>query len=313
MQYFKGNTHCHSTNSDGELSPAEVGIYYKSSGYDFLAITDHFHLTEPDEYSPSSGITAVPGVEFGGVRLADTVGLWVNRADERLTEDDFPDEYPIGDAYQKNIDNILKAGGVPILCHPLWHWTFDYEKIKTVTGWKHFELCNASPDCNAMPIPGYAPAEELWDKLLSNGQRVFGVASDDAHKYTAPYTPTKALGGRGFIMLKAESLEDDALRRAFEAGQFYASTGAALKEYALTEAGIKVAVAITKDEEVCSFEFFGLNGKLLQHSIGSEAEYKFRGDELYVRLRIATTTGHWLWTQPLFLDDLTSQMLWING
>jgi hypothetical protein len=313
MQYFKGNTHCHSTNSDGEISPAEVGEYYKAIGYDFLAITDHFHLTEPVEYSQPSGIAPLPGAEFGGIRLADTVGLWVNRAYERLSCEAFHDECPIGDVYQKNIDNILNAGGVPILCHPFWHWTFDYEKIKAVTGWKHFELCNASPDCNAMPIPGYAPAEAMWDKLLSNGQRVFGVASDDAHKYTAPYTPTKALGGRGFIMLKADGLGSAALRKAFEAGQFYSSTGAELKEYSLTENSIKVAVNITKDEEVCSFEFFGFNGELLQHSVGSEAEYNFRGDELYIRIRIATTTGHWLWTQPIFLDDLTAQMSWING
>ena len=86
---------------------------------------------------------------------------------------------------------------------------------------QYFELCNASPDCNAIPIPGYAPAEEIWDKLLSNGYRVFGVASDDAHKYRVPYTLTKALGGRGFIMLKAKSLDSAALRKTFEHRQFY--------------------------------------------------------------------------------------------
>lgn len=312
MRYFKGNTHCHSTNSDGEFNPTEVSEYYKSIDYDFLSITDHFHLTRPKEYSQSSKITPIPGAEFGGARRADTVGLWVDRACDRLYDEDFPEDGPISDIYQANINHITNAGGVPILCHPFWHWTFDYETIKTVTNWKHFELCNASPDCNAIPIPGYAPAEEMWDKLLSSGQRVFGVASDDAHKYTAPFTPVKALGGRGFIMLKADNLNSVALRKAFEEGHFYSSTGVKLKTYSLTEQIIKVEADITKDEEVCSFEFFGLNGERLSHSIGSDAEYKFRGDEVYVRIRIATTTGHWLWTQAVFLDDLTAQMSWIN-
>jgi hypothetical protein len=46
----------------------------------------------------------------------------------------------------------------------------------------------------------------MWDILLSDGQRVYGVASDDAHKYTGSYTPVKPLGGTGFIMLKSKNL-----------------------------------------------------------------------------------------------------------
>ena len=33
--WYKGNLHCHTTDSDGSLTPAEVVQYYKKEGYDF--------------------------------------------------------------------------------------------------------------------------------------------------------------------------------------------------------------------------------------------------------------------------------------
>ena len=52
---------------------------------------------------------------------------------------------------------------------------------------------------------------------------------------------------------------------------------------------------------------------LKKYTIESKARYQFKGDELYVRVRIATTLGHGLWTQPIVLDDLEKQKEWINN
>lgn len=35
--WYKGNLHCHSTNSDGKLSPKEVVDLFKENGYSFYA------------------------------------------------------------------------------------------------------------------------------------------------------------------------------------------------------------------------------------------------------------------------------------
>ena len=40
-QFYKANLHCHSTVSDGTLSPQELKEAYKAKGYSVLAITDH--------------------------------------------------------------------------------------------------------------------------------------------------------------------------------------------------------------------------------------------------------------------------------
>ena len=39
--FYKANLHCHSSVSDGSLSPAELKAAYQSKGYSILAITDH--------------------------------------------------------------------------------------------------------------------------------------------------------------------------------------------------------------------------------------------------------------------------------
>ena len=36
LPFFKGNLHCHTTVSDGKLSPDEVVALYRDLGYDFL-------------------------------------------------------------------------------------------------------------------------------------------------------------------------------------------------------------------------------------------------------------------------------------
>ena len=47
LPFFKGNLHCHTTESDGKLSPDEVVALYRDLGYDFLALTDHRRLSAP--------------------------------------------------------------------------------------------------------------------------------------------------------------------------------------------------------------------------------------------------------------------------
>ena len=113
-------------------------------------------------------------------------------------------------------------------------------------------------------------------------------------------------------MIKAPSLNRRTLRQAFETGHFYSSTGAELEEYSLSSNSLKLSINVLC-EQVATFEFFGNTGKLLYREVGTSSEYKFKGDEMYVRVRIGTTSGTWLWTQPIFLDTITDQMEWINS
>ena len=61
LNWYKGNTHMHTTISDGRLAPEDAIELYRAKGYDFLAITDHRIMS----YSRMDGnILLTGGVEF---------------------------------------------------------------------------------------------------------------------------------------------------------------------------------------------------------------------------------------------------------
>jgi len=51
-RWYKGNTHAHSFWSDGDEFPEMVSDWYKSHGYDFLALSDHDCLAKGEKWMP---------------------------------------------------------------------------------------------------------------------------------------------------------------------------------------------------------------------------------------------------------------------
>ncbi|MBK1809186.1 PHP domain-containing protein [Clostridium sp. YIM B02505] len=64
---IKAEFHCHTTSSDGKLSPTEVVKRAKSKGIEYLAITDHDNTEGIDEALEAAklyGIKLIPGIEL---------------------------------------------------------------------------------------------------------------------------------------------------------------------------------------------------------------------------------------------------------
>ncbi|MBQ7293747.1 MAG: hypothetical protein IJW79_08400, partial [Clostridia bacterium] len=47
--FYKANLHCHTSVSDGSLTPEEVKEEYKSHGYSIVAYTDHDIMIDHDD------------------------------------------------------------------------------------------------------------------------------------------------------------------------------------------------------------------------------------------------------------------------
>ena len=60
--FYRGNTHCHTTRSDGRRTPEKVIALYREAGYDFLALTDHRKLSEQAHFEGS--LLMLPGMEM---------------------------------------------------------------------------------------------------------------------------------------------------------------------------------------------------------------------------------------------------------
>lgn len=78
MAILKGNLHAHTTFSDGRLKAEDVVARYRDLGYDFLAITDHDELIQPDYWfnlPPSDdNMIILPGVELDYRPLSQHIG-----------------------------------------------------------------------------------------------------------------------------------------------------------------------------------------------------------------------------------------------
>jgi hypothetical protein len=199
---------------------------------------------------------------------------------------------------QRDVDAIRRAGGVPLIDHPNYLSPIGAETLRQVERGRLIELFNGHPATYSFGRPGVASVEEVWDRILSSGRLMYGVADDDAHTFTSS-DPGTAGPGRGWVYVHAEHLAAQPILDALERGDFYASTGVELSDYRVTGAGIAVDV---REQPSRSYrvQFIGQNGRVLQEGTSTCASYTFRGTDVYVRVRVLDSTGAIAWTQPVF-------------
>jgi hypothetical protein len=112
---LKGILHVHSVYSDGDESIEHLVDLFKSSGMDFVAVSDHaevFDDARMEQYIriceslSNHNFIIIPGLEFA-LHGGDThiLGYGVNR---RIRETDM----------EKLVDGIHEVGGIAVLAHP---------------------------------------------------------------------------------------------------------------------------------------------------------------------------------------------------
>lgn len=303
LRWYKGNTHTHTVNSDGDSTPDEVARWYREHGYDFLVLTDHNFLTSVD------GLNALYGAQeqfivIKGEEVTDQFNrkpIHINGLDvERAVEPQGGQS--VTETIQRNVDAIRGARGVPHVNHPNFGWAITTDDLKQVRNDKLFEIFNGHPYVNNLGGGGLPGLEEMWDILLSHGKQLYGIAVDDAHVFKRPWDRTAARPGQGWVMVRAENLSAAAILAALERGDFYASTGVELADYQASQQSITITVKEVKSSRY-RIRFIGSEGRLLQEVASGMATYRVRGDETYVRAKVIESNGSFAWTQPVFLND----------
>jgi hypothetical protein len=300
MPWLRGNLHCHSRRSDGDSEPGEVAGFYRQAGYGFVAITDHNQVTAAEHCGAvGDSFVVLAGSEFssmGGGRHCHVNGIGVTSP--LVPRRAFDAAVP---ALREGVDQARAQGAFAILNHPNWHWAYGAEEIAQA-GADAFELWNGGPTCNNAGAAGRASTEAMWDAVLTGGVRIWGVATDDCHRFQHPRRPEWDPPFTGWVAVDSERVETAAILAALRAGRFYASSGVVLEEAVVARSGIRIAAA-PWDQTVFWTTFIGAGGRVLARQEGPTASYVPRGDEGYVRARIDCATGARAWTQPLFLDS----------
>ncbi len=298
-RWYKGNTHTHTLNSDGDSTPEEVVRWYREHGYHFLVLTDHNFLTQVDALNALIG-AAGKFIVVRGEEVTDRAGekpIHVNGLNvERFVE-------PQGGAtvvetVQRNVDAVRTAQGVPHINHPNFGWAISPDELVQVRNYRLFEIFNGHPLVNNQGGGGSPGLEEVWDRILSSGQLVYGIAVDDAHDFKRPWDPMASRPGQGWVMVRARDLTPEHVLDALERGEFYASTGVVLRDYTVDDRRITIVI----DERPMAkyrVQFIGRGGRVLKEATASPAVYEFAGGEGYVRAKVMDSNGHVAWTQPV--------------
>lgn len=259
----------------------------------------------------------------------------------------------IPEMLQKNVDAVVEQGrrsGRPMFAHvnhPNFFYAITVEDLVALDhaeGDGFVEMYNGHPGVRNDGDAQHPDMERMWDIVLTKrlAERkttvMFGIATDDAHEYTA-WGVREVNPGRGWVMVRSARLTPDSISRAMKQGEFYNSTGVTLKELTMKNGVIELEVIAEQGVDY-TIEFVGSKqgvkfdgeeqrempadspgrasrlydskiGITLASIKGTKARYVAKGDEIYVRARVISSKLHsnpyaegdreMAWTQPLVI------------
>jgi hypothetical protein len=298
LKWYKGNLHTHTLNSDGDSTPLEVATWYREHGYQFLVLTDHNYLTDiaglNSFMAASEKFLLIPGEEVTDSFEKKPMHMNAVKLSTRVEP---AHGLSMAETIQNNLNLIRKAGALPSLNHPNFHWAISIEDMLAVSGLTHFEVYNGHPQVNNPGGGGSPSLDQMWDALLTAGRRVHGIAVDDAH-YFKKYGAEFSNPGRGWVNVRAASLSAESITRALETGDFYSSNGVKLSDVRVGD-GVYAIDIDRADWEKTTTSFLGPGGKVLGTSYEKSPRYRLAG-EAFVRARVVSSSGATAWTQPYF-------------
>jgi hypothetical protein len=298
-RFWRGNLHTHSTRSDGVLSPEEVCRRYRAEGYDFLALTDHFvgsfgyPIVDTLPFRTNS-FTTILGAELHSGAMANGE-LWHILAvglPDSFAPSNTPSFVPVPD--QETGPEIaaraVAAGAFVAIAHPQWSG-LTIEDGRSLAGIAHaVEIYNHGCATGCDRPDGFMMA----DQLLTEGHHLTMIATDDAH-----FSEPDHFGG--WVMVKAEANEPEALLAALKRGDFYSSQGPELRDIRI-EGGMVVVESSAVSSVVAMG--WGTGAKAVHgHSMTrTEVPLARLNNSPWVRVAVIDAAGKRAWSNPIWID-----------
>ncbi len=220
----------------------------------------------------------------------DSLGGWVQVHAESLDPALLLEALKAGRYYSSQGPEIAaraaEAGAFIGLVHPSWYG-LTVEDAREI------------PFAHAIEIYNHGNAVEVdrgddWpfcDQLLNGGWRLSGYAADDAH-----YLSHDCLGG--WVQVKSDSPEPDALLDALKAGRYYSSQGPEIHDIRIEDGEVRVACSPAS--------------AIIISGRGSKADYR-RGEDLsaasfplaryqsaFYRITVVDGEGKKAWSNPIW-------------
>ena len=253
VNWYRANMHCHTTCSDGSLTPEEVKEAYKAKGYSIVAYTDHeimldhsdlndenFLAITSSEYSVNEADPSFPQLgEHDGPwqrkkvvhmnvfspRPHDTFQPATSKEQFGHIRERYNDVFS-GDGYirtysTEGVNEIIRrcneAGFLVQFNHPNWSLN-EKDDYTTYKGLWSLEILNYATEC----ISGAEYCPYIYDEMVRSGMHnLFCSMGDDNHNRG------KSLGHSfgGSTIIGAKELEYGQVFDALKNGDFYCTSG----------------------------------------------------------------------------------------
>jgi hypothetical protein len=291
-RFHRGNLHSHSTRSDGRLSPERVCQFYRETGYDFIALTDHFM----DRYSfplvdtrafQTEDFTTLLGAELhtGQTELGNpwhilAVGLPLDFAPT-----------PADETGPELAARALEAGAYVAAAHPQWY-TLTEADVLSLGPVHAIEVFNATAiDHNDRYDSWY-----ILDLVLARGHRYFACATDDAH-----FVAGRHDAARGWVWVKSESLTPASILAALKAGHYYSTTDPQIHDIQV-EGRSRVRVRCSPAAAIFVTGTRSNTASTHGHGLTEATISLYNFDSPYCRVTIRDAHGGRAWSNPIWFE-----------
>lgn len=172
-RFYLGDTHVHSSQSDGRLSPEELALIGTARGLDFLALTDHADARGARAYPDS--ICILPGEEIsaGGRIHFALLGF----------------DSPLGRFRLEKLPEIARqvhaAGGAVVLAHPWMAFSRSPDRLPLLDrGFAEGHIDGVEVFSAALTAPEHGTWERMFQHFLAVWAplRPAVLASSDWHR-----------------------------------------------------------------------------------------------------------------------------------
>ncbi len=319
---YKANLHCHTTISDGQMTPEEVKEYYMAHGYSIVAYSDH-DLFVPHPELCDENFCALNAYEMEFYDYETTEDFNIMRTthinmialDPKLeiqpffhrkryfagngvhnkhlikfdeSQPDFVRDYT-PECVNMVMRECKRLGFFVIYNHPRW-------SLENYPIYSKYDEMNALEMMNGGSIvEGYIEHNyQIYDDLLMQGKKLFAIAGDDNHsKHDALVCWT---------MIRADDLSYESVAKALKNGNCYATNGPLIKEFYEEDGKLFVK---TSDAKFITFSTNCRHAKnvFVEGGTVNSAEFELNEYDKYVRVTIVAPDGTVAFSSPYFADN----------
>ncbi len=295
-RFWRGNLHTHSNRSDGILKPEEVCRRYRDEGYDFLALTDHFvgaygyPIIDTVPFRTNS-FTTILGAELhsGAMQNGELWHILAVGLPPDFAPSDSPDFHPKAgqETGAELAARAVAAGAFVAIAHPQWSG-LTLADARGITAAHAVEIYNHGCAVGCDRPDGTAIA----DLLMSEGRQLTLIATDDAHFYEPDHFG-------GWVMVKAEANEPEALLAALKAGLFYASQGPEIRNITVHDDQVEVemSAAATVIVQGSGTAAVNVHGSSMTRAT---VPTKRLANSPFLRVTVVDAAGRRAWSNPHF-------------